>query len=120
MNKRLIVIGIGIVSVLLLFLGLSIYPDWLWFENLGFSPVFWTMLMSKFGFGLMVWLLLTLIVGINVYVANRLNPSSGAGGNSKIVDDYISQLGLSPMTVITLAIALIIFLNFYTDSLDYA
>jgi uncharacterized membrane protein (UPF0182 family) len=52
MNKKLIIIGIGIVGVLLLWIGISIYPDWLWFENLGFSPVFWTMLLSKFGFGL--------------------------------------------------------------------
>ncbi|MBW2640293.1 MAG: UPF0182 family protein, partial [Deltaproteobacteria bacterium] len=51
MNKKLIIIGIGIVGVLLLWIGISIYPDWLWFENLGFSPVFWTMLLSKFGFG---------------------------------------------------------------------
>ena len=80
MNKKLIIIGIGIVGVLLLCIGISLYPDWLWFENLGFSPVFWTMLLSKFGFGLMVWLLLALIIGMNIYAANRLNPRIGRGG----------------------------------------
>ena len=84
MNKKLIVIGIGIVGVLLLWIGISIYPDWLWFENLGFSPVFWTMLLSKFGFGLMVWLFLALIIGMNIYVANRLNPGIGTGGILKL------------------------------------
>jgi len=29
------VIGIGLVGVLLLWIGFSIYPNWLWFENLG-------------------------------------------------------------------------------------
>ncbi|MBW2247018.1 MAG: UPF0182 family protein, partial [Deltaproteobacteria bacterium] len=94
MNKKLIVIGIGIVGVLLLWIGISVYPDWLWFENLGFSPVFWTMLLSKFGFGLMVWLFLALIIGMNIYVANRLNPGIGTGGNFKVADDYVSQSGL--------------------------
>jgi len=55
MSKRLIIIGLGLIAVLFLWAGVSIYPDWLWFENLGFSPVFSTMLLSKFGFGLLVW-----------------------------------------------------------------
>jgi uncharacterized membrane protein (UPF0182 family) len=64
MNKKLIIIGCGLIAILLLWSGVSIYPDWLWFENLGFSPVFWTMLLSKFGFGLMIWVLLILIISL--------------------------------------------------------
>ena len=116
MNKKLIIIGIGIVGVLLLWIGISIYPDWLWFENLGFSPVFWTMLLSKFGFGLMVWLLLALIIGMNIYAANRLNPSIGTGEDFKVADDYVSQFGLSTATLKTLVIAFILFLTFYIAS----
>lgn len=115
MNKKLLVIGIGSVGVLLLWTGLSIYPDWLWFENLGFSPVFWTMLLSKFGFGLIVWLLLALIIGVNIYVANRLNPRIGTG-DFKVAEDYISQFGLSPATLKTLVTAFIVFLTFYIAS----
>jgi len=109
MNKKLIVIGIGIVGVLLLWIGISIYPDWLWFENLGFSPVFWTMLLGKFGFGSMVWLLLVLIIGINIYAANRLNPRIGTEGDFKVTDDYASQIGLSAPTLKTLVTAFILF-----------
>ncbi|RLC04998.1 MAG: UPF0182 family protein [Deltaproteobacteria bacterium] len=116
MQKKLIVIGIGIVGVLLLWIGTSIYPDWLWFENLGFSPVFWTMLMGKFGFGLMVWLLLTLIIGVNIYAANRLNPPVGTGGGFKIADNYVSQFGLSPAMLKTLVTAFILFLPIYIAS----
>ena len=79
MNKKLMLIGGGLIAVLLLWSGVSIYPDWLWFENLDFSPVFWTMLLSKFGFGLIIWVLLILIISLNLYVASRLNPSRGAG-----------------------------------------
>jgi len=50
MSKKLI-IGIVLLAVLLVWSLVSIYPDWLWFKNLNFSPVFWTMLLSKFGFG---------------------------------------------------------------------
>jgi hypothetical protein len=116
MQKKLIVIGIGIVGALLLWIGASIYPNWLWFENLGFSPVFWTMLMGKFGFGLMLWLLLTLIIGVNIYAANRLNPRVGTGGNFKIADDYVSQFGLSPAMLKTLVTAFILFLPIYIAS----
>jgi hypothetical protein len=116
MNKKLIIIGIGLVGVLLLWIGISIYPDWLWFENLGFSPVFWTMLLSKFGFGLMVWLLLALIIGMNIYAANRLNPRIGTEGDFKVADDDVSQFGLSTVTLKTLVTAFILFLTFYIAS----
>ena len=116
MSKKLIFIGFGLVAVLLLWSGVSIYPDWLWFENLGFSPVFWTMLLSKFGFGLMIWLLLILIICTNLYAANRFNPGGGSGESVKAVDDYVSQLGLSGRTLTSLLIAFILILSFFIAS----
>ncbi|MFZ0484914.1 MAG: UPF0182 family protein [Desulfobacterales bacterium] len=116
MNKKLLIIGIGFVAVLLLWIGVSFYPDWLWFENLGFSPVFWTMLLSKFGFGVMVWVLLALIIGINIYAANRLNPPVGTRGDFKVADDVAAQFGLSTATLKTLVIAFILFATFYIAS----
>ena len=95
MNKKLIAIGFGLVAVLLLWSGVSIYPEWLWFENLGFSPVFWTMLLSKFGFGFIIWLFLILIISFNLYVAKRLQPGGGSGLGFKAADDYVAQFGLS-------------------------
>ncbi len=116
MNKKLLVIGIGFVCVLLLWIGVSFYPDWLWFENLGFSHVFRTILLSKFGFGLVVWLLLALIVGVNIFAANRLNPSIGTRGDFKAAGDYAAQFGLSTATLKTLVIAFILFATFYFAS----
>ncbi len=116
MNKKLIIIGGGLIAVLLLWSGVSIYPDWLWFENLGFSPVFWTMLLSKFGFGLIIWVLLILIVSLNLYIASRLNPSRGSGLGIKAADDYIAQLGLSGRSLNSLLMALILILSFYIAS----
>jgi len=116
MNKKLIIIGIGLVAVLLLWSGLSIYPDWLWFKNLGFSPVFWTMLLSKFGFGLLVWLLLILIICLNLYAAKRLNPGNGREKAFKAADGYVSQLGLSDRALNSLLIAFLLLLSFIIAS----
>lgn len=116
MKKKSIVIGLGLIAVLFLWSGISIYPDWLWFDNLGFSPVFWTMLLSKFGFGLLVWLFLILIISINLYVAKRLSPEAGSGTSFKAVDDYFAQLGLSERAVNLILLALILVLSFVIAS----
>ena len=113
MNKKLLLIGLGLIVILLLWSGISIYPDWLWFENLGFSPVFLTMLLSKFGFGFLVWLFLISIVWLNLYIARRLNPDSGKGVAIKAADDYATPLGLSNRTLNTLLIAVILILSLY-------
>jgi uncharacterized membrane protein (UPF0182 family) len=116
MNKRLIIIGLGLAAVLLLWSGVSIYPDWLWFQNLGFSPVFWTMLLSKFGFGLLVWFLFILIIGLNLYAARRLNPGDGPGMTFKAADGQVSQLGLSGRAINSLLIAFILIVSFIIAS----
>jgi len=116
MEKELIAIGFGLVAVLLLWSGLSIYPDWLWFENLSFAPVFWTMLLSKFGFGILIGLLLIIIISINLWAAKRLSPGGGSGLGFKAADDYVAQLGLSGRTVNSILIALILILSFVIAS----
>jgi uncharacterized membrane protein (UPF0182 family) len=116
MSKKLVIIGVGIVAVLLLWSGISIYPDWLWFKNLGFSPVFWTMLLSKFGFGSVVWLLMILIVSLNLYAARRLNPGGGQRVAFRVADDYVSQLGLSGKGLNTILVAFILLLSFIVAS----
>ncbi|OEU45335.1 MAG: hypothetical protein BBJ60_07190 [Desulfobacterales bacterium S7086C20] len=116
MSKRLIIIGLGLVAILLLWAGVSIYPDWLWFENLGFSPVFSTMLLSKFGFGLLVWLLLILIICLNLYAAKRLNPGGGSGVAFKDADGHVPQLGLSNRALNSLLMAFILIVSFIIAS----
>jgi uncharacterized membrane protein (UPF0182 family) len=113
MNKKLLIIGFGIIALLLLWTGVSIYPDWLWFENLGFSPVFLTMILSRFGIGSLVWLLLIIIVTLNLYVAKRLNPAGGTGTPFKAADNHTAQLGLSGRGLNTLLLAVILILSLY-------
>ena len=76
MNKKILVgIVLAIVVLVLIWSGASFYPDWLWFKNLGYSPVFWTMVLSKFGLGSVVWLIFICIMILNLYVANRFKPT---------------------------------------------
>ncbi|MEJ2587515.1 MAG: UPF0182 family protein, partial [Deltaproteobacteria bacterium] len=72
--KAKVLIGCALLIILILFSIISICPDWLWFKSLGFFPVFFTMLSTKFGFGFVVWLLLIVIIAVNIYIAGRLSP----------------------------------------------
>jgi len=98
MNKKMALIGGLLVVFLLLWFVISLYPDWLWFGNLGFAPVFWTMLLSKFGFGFAIWLFLIIIIVVSLYVARRLNPRQ-TGPTLRVADGYAAQLGLSDRTL---------------------
>jgi hypothetical protein len=114
--KKKILIGFGILIVLFLWAGISIYPDWLWFEHLDFAPVFWTMLLSRFGFGFVVWLPLMIIIIINIYVARRLHPDDGRGMNLGDTGGYFSQVGLSGRALNTILLAVILILSFVIAS----
>ena len=111
-----ILIGIGIVVLLLLWSAVSIYPDWLWFGNLHFAPVFWTMLLSRFGFGFVIWILLVLFTVINLYAARRLNPPQRSGMTIGGDGETIPQFGLSGKALDTLLIAVVIIASFVVAS----
>ena len=95
MNKK-IIIGIALIVfvLLLLWTGAAFYPDWLWFINLGYSPVFWKMVLSKFGLGSAVWLVFIFIMILNLYIANRLKPGQPIVLSGK-VDQYLGKLTMS-------------------------
>ncbi|MBW1773686.1 MAG: UPF0182 family protein, partial [Deltaproteobacteria bacterium] len=112
MRTKLILIGLGLIGVLLLWSAISIYPEWLWFKSLNFFPVFWTMLLSKFVFGFVIWLVLLVIVGINLYFAKRFHPDQGQGVTLRPADGNASQIGLSARALNTLLLAFILILSF--------
>ena len=114
--KLKLLIGCGLLILLLLFSIVSIYPDWLWFKNLGFSPVFWTMLSARFGFGFVVWSFLILIIAINLYIAKRLSPETGPGTDLKDEGGFASQVGLSQNTLNLLFLAFILIASFVIAS----
>ena len=112
--KIKVLIGFAILILLSVFSIISIYPDWLWFKNLGFSPVFWTMLSARFGFGFAVWLFLILIITVNLAVARRLSPVPGSGARDE--SPFASQIGLSAGTLNLLFLAFILIASFVIAS----
>lgn len=91
-----------VIVVIVIFIGLgmlasSLYSSWLWFQNLQFSSVFLTMVMSKILIGLIVALFFLLTVGINYYVARRsvkkAHLASGGAGGISLEGLAISERG---------------------------
>jgi len=109
--KTKILIGVGIVVLLLLWLVFSLYPDWLWFGELQFASVFWTMLLSKFGFGLGVWVVFILIIALNLYAASRLSPGGAQGMAFHPDGGYLAQLGISGRTGSILFMVIVLFIS---------
>ena len=109
--KKKLLIGLAILVALLLWGILSIYPDWLWFGNLGFTSIFWTILLSKLGFGFIVWVLLIIILTLNLIVAQRLNPG-GPGTGIHQEGGYFSQIGITGKTFNILLFACVMIISF--------
>jgi len=114
--KTKVLIGCALVVALVLFSIISIYPDWLWFENLALSPVFFTMLFTKFGFGFLVWLLLILIIAVNLYIAGRLSPEPVPGAGVRNDAGITAQMGISSNTLNLFFVAFILIAGFVIAS----
>ncbi|UCG99762.1 MAG: UPF0182 family protein, partial [Deltaproteobacteria bacterium] len=114
--KKKLIIGFGLLVLILIWLVVSIYPDWLWFGKLTFSSIFWTMLLSKFGFGLAVWMVFMIIIFLNLYVAGRLTRGNGPQTALKDEGGYFAQLGLSGKSLNSLFIAFILLISFFIAS----
>jgi len=115
MDKK-IWIGAGLFVLLIIWSCISLYPDWLWFENLEFSPIFWTMLLSKFGFGVLVWLLLIIALSVNVYAAKRYNTSDATKSPFGEAGNYLAQFGLSSNAINLLLVAFLLIVSFVIAS----
>jgi len=114
--KKKLIIGFGLLVIIFLWSVVSICPDWLWFGNLNFSSVFWTMLLSKLGLGLAVGLVFILIISLNFYAAKRLIPGNGPEIAFKAEGGLFSQLGLSGKALNYLLIAFILLISFFIAS----
>lgn len=105
-------IAILLVALIVLWWGLSIYPDWLWFGKLHYSSVFWKMLMSKFGIGVVIWLLLMLLVAVNLWFAARSKALARPRPTQTAEGDILSQFGLSGKSAGMLVWALVVIISF--------
>ncbi len=104
---------LGILAILLFILVgiiVSIYPDWLWFGNLNLAPVFWTMVLGKYGVAAVIWFLIIITLSVNLYAAQRFYSES----EQKITE--IAGMPVSGRTLNTLILAAILIVSFMIAS----
>ena len=66
---------VAILAVFLLFsVGIDLWTDALWFQSVGFDPVFWTRLIATFGLGVAAFLVAAVVLLGNLWLAGRLAP----------------------------------------------
>ena len=117
MNKKIIIgLALLVFFLVLTWSGASFYPDWLWFKNLGYSPVFWTMILSKFGLGSVVWLVFISIMALNLYVANRLKPRTAKEDSFKLDESGAFPIPLSGAVINKLIILFFLIASFFIAS----
>ena len=103
----------GILAILVLILVgiiISIYPNWLWFGNLNFAPVFWTMVLGKYGVAAVIWFLMIITLSANLYAAQRFHSE----GEQKITE--IAGMPVSGKTLNILILAGILVVSFINAS----
>ncbi|CAB1072329.1 UPF0182 protein AF1421 [Olavius algarvensis Delta 1 endosymbiont] len=113
MNLKRSTILLGILAILVLTVVgiiISIYPNWLWFVNLNFAPVFWTMALGKYGVATVIWFLIIVTLSANLYVAQRLNTE----GEQKITE--IAGMPVSAKSLNTMILAAILIVSFVVAS----
>src|SRR5210317_724031 len=74
MNIKRLLILLAILVVICIGAIIAFYPNWLWFNNMAFASVFWAMIVGKFGLAASVWFVMIVLLAVNLYIAQRLNP----------------------------------------------
>jgi len=113
MNIKRSTIIWGILAILVFILVgiiISIYPNWLWFVNLNFAPVFWTMALGKYGVAAVIWFLIIVTLAVNLYAAQRLHSE----GEQKITE--IAGMPVSGRSLNTMILAAIMIVSFIIAS----
>ncbi|MCK5486075.1 MAG: UPF0182 family protein, partial [Desulfobacterales bacterium] len=114
--KRILLAACGFLVIGIIWAVLSIYPDWLWFENLHFSGVFWTMVLSKVGLGAAIWIVFCAIVSICLLAAGYLSKKSGDGKPVDMNAEFLTQLGISRSMANLLFTALVLAVSIFVAS----
>ncbi|GGO85709.1 UPF0182 protein [Wenjunlia tyrosinilytica] len=74
----LMTLGVLAVLAIAFVIFAGFWTDWLWYRSVDYSSVFATMLWTKIGLFFVFGLLMTLVVGVNIYLAHRLRPPLSA------------------------------------------
>ena len=110
MNVKRLLILLAILVVICIAAIIAFYPNWLWFNNMAFASVFWTMIVGKFGLAASVWFCLIVVLAVNLYIAQRLSPPGAQRptaeiGGFPISGNMLDNLILAAILVVSFFIA---------------
>jgi len=109
MNVKRLSILLGSLVLILLWAAVAIFPNWLWFQNLNFASVYWTMILGKFGLAAAIWLLMITILAVNLYAAQKFYPvqeqKSADLGGLNISGNTLNKVILAAVLIVSFVIA---------------
>ena len=111
MNIKRLIILFAVLVVIFIGAVITVYPNWLWFKNLAFASVFWTMIVGKFGLVATIWLLLIILLALNLIIAQRLNPAGAKRPTAEI-----GSIPISGNTLDNIILAAILIVSFFIAS----
>jgi uncharacterized membrane protein (UPF0182 family) len=114
--KRILLAACGFLVIGIIWAVLAIYPDWLWFENLHFSGVFWTMVLSKVGLGAAIWIVFCAIVSLCLLAAGYFSKKFGDGKPVDMNAAFLTQLGISRSMANLLFVAFVLAVSIFIAS----
>jgi len=114
--KRIVLAACGFLVIGIIWAALTIYPDWLWFENLNFARVFWTMVLSKVGLGAAIWIIFCASVSLCLLAAGYLSKKSGDDRPVDMNAEFLTQLGISRSMANLLFIAFVLAVSIFVAS----
>ena len=111
MNLKRSLILLAILVIIFLGAVIAVYPNWLWFKNLDFAPVFWTMIVARFGLVAVIWFVMIVLLAVNLFIAQRLNPTGGQRSAAEF-----GGIPISGNTLDNLILAAILIVSFFIAS----
>ena len=92
MNIKRSLILLAILVIIFLGAVIAVYPNWLWFKNLEFAPVFWTMIVARFGLVAVTWfvmIVLLVALGYHLKVYGLLYSTQGPAFGASYTDVHV-------------------------------
>ncbi len=105
--KRALILLATLVGIFI-WVVIAFYPNWMWFKNLDYASVFWTMIIAKFGLAAVIWFLMIVLLAVNLYIAQRLTPAGAQRPTAEI-----GGFQLSGNTLDNLILAAILVVSFF-------
>jgi len=113
-NRRLVTLAALIILIIILIIFINGWADYMWFASHNSVNVFWTLLLTRYGVGLPVFLIAFLFFLLNLWCVRSNLPRLNLQGDGNVIDLMqnpfrklaASQVGLALMLVVSAFLAL--------------